>query len=167
MSKGRTLGALLAGALLASGCGRGGAPPPTRPVAADPAAEIAAEEDQWNRDYAARDLDRLAAHYAPDATLKESGVPPLTGRWIRKVLEGAVTDPAFTLSFAHDRIEVARAGDIGYSRGHYRMTFTDQQSRQPTTEYGSYLTIWRRQADGRWKVQEGFVAPGPAPRLPM
>ena len=165
MSERWTLGVLLAGTMLTAGCGAGDSPPaPTRPVAADPAAEIAAEEDQWNRDYAARDLERLVAHYAPDATIVEPGAPPLTGHWVRGTLQAAVIDPGFTFNFAHDRIEIARGGDLAYSRGRFRMTFTERRSRQQMTQFGTYLTIWRRQPDGRWKVQEDFMTPGPPPR---
>jgi ketosteroid isomerase-like protein len=168
MVKARIAAALLAGALLASACGSNGAPQPKAgPEAANGVAAIAAEEEQWTRDFAAHDLERLVAHYAPDATLKISGMPPLTGSWIRRSVEAAVNDRALALSFVHDRIEVARSGDLGYSRGHYRLTQTDRRTGQPVTEYGTYLTVWQRQADGRWKALEDFNTPGPAPRPPM
>ena len=165
MSRGRIVAASVAGALSLSGCGSGSAPAPKAgPVIADAATAIAADEEQWNRDYAAHDLERLIAHYAPGATMKAPDLPPLTGTWVRSSFEAAMNDPAFSMTFRHDRIEVARSGDLAYSRGHYRMTWTDQQSHQPTTGYGSYLTVWQRQPDGRWKVLEDFTAPGPAPR---
>jgi ketosteroid isomerase-like protein len=165
MSRGRIVAALLAGALLLPGCGSDGAPQSKAPPqSADPAAQIAAEEAQWNREYAARDLEALVAHYAPDATLKEPDAPVYSGRWIRLSLQMGTNDPAFAMTFAHDRIEVARSGDIGYSRGHYQVTWTNQQTRQPTTQYGTYLTVWQKQPDGRWRVLEDFMSPGPAPR---
>jgi uncharacterized protein (TIGR02246 family) len=168
MSRGRIAAASVAGSLLMAGCGSGGAPPPpTRPVAGDAAAQIAAEEDQWNREYVARDLERLVAHYAPDATATQAGAPPLSGSWIRASLQAAVNDPAFAVTFTHDRIQVARSGDLAYSRGHYRLTQTDRQTGQPTTGYGTYLTVWQKQADGDWRVLEDFMTPGPAPRPPM
>ncbi|MBV9884587.1 MAG: DUF4440 domain-containing protein [Sphingomonadaceae bacterium] len=154
--------------LLASACGNQAAPGSgTGPGGSTAAAQIAAEEEAWSREYVARDLERLVDHYAPDATLKEPGAPPLTGRWIRVSLQQAVNDPAFAMTFAHDRIEVARSGDLAYSRGHYRVTYTDHQTRQPRTEYGTYLTVWQRQAGGRWKVLEDFITPGPQPSQPM
>jgi uncharacterized protein (TIGR02246 family) len=167
MSRGWIVAGSVAGALLLPACGSGGGgtpAPPAGPQAADPATAIAADEDQWNRDYVARDLERLLSHYAPDATMKTPDTPPLSGRWIRTSFEAAMADPAFRMSFTHDRIEVARSGDLAYSRGHYRMSWTDQQTHQPTTGYGAYLTVWQKQPDGRWKVVEDFTAPGPTPR---
>jgi ketosteroid isomerase-like protein len=165
MSRGRIAAALLAGGLLVSGCGSRGASQATAPtVAGNAEAEITAQEDQWNREYVARDLEGLVAHYAPGATLKEPDTPPLSGGWIRTSLQAAVNDPGFAMTFQHDRIEVARAADIAYSRGHYQVTWTDPQSRQPTTQYGTYLTIWQKQPDGRWRVLEDFMSPAPRPR---
>jgi ketosteroid isomerase-like protein len=165
MTRGRIAAASFAGALLVSGCGSGGTPRAAAgTVAGNAEAEIIAQEDQWNREYAARDLEGLIAHYAPGATLKEPDTPPLSGGWIRTSFEAAMNDPAFAMTFAHDRIEVAASGDIAYSRGHYQVSWTDPQSRQPTTHYGSYLTVWQRQADGHWKVLEDFESQRPRPR---
>ena len=163
MAKARIAAALLAGAcwrrLAGAMAHRSRRRDPRPPIGV---AAIAAEEEQWNRDFAAHDVERLVGHYAPDATLKISGVPPLTGSWVRRSVEAAVNDRALAMSFAHDRIEVARSGDLGYSRGHYRLTQTDRRTGQPVTEYGTYLTVWQRQADGRWKALEDFDTPGPA-----
>lgn len=168
MSMRRITAALLAGGLLVSACGSSRTPEPTaQPQTGNATAVIAAEEDQWNRDLAARDVERLVSRYAPDATVKIPGAPPLTGRWVRRSIEAGINDRAFAMTFAHDRIEVARSGDLAYSRGHYQMTLTDRQSGQPRTDYGTYLTVWQRQSDGRWKVIEDFNTPGPPPRRPM
>jgi len=168
MSLRRIAAASLAAGLLVSACGSSRSPEPEAPPpTGDPATVIAAEEAQWNRDYAARDVERLVSRYAPDATVKIVGAPPLSGRWIRRGIEAGVRDRAFAMTFAHDRIEVARSGDLAYSRGHYQMIMTDRQSGQPRTEYGTYLTVWQKQADGRWRVIEDFNTPGPPPRRPM
>jgi ketosteroid isomerase-like protein len=168
MWRSKVAAASLVGGLLLSGCGNGGAQQPKAyPMGGDAAAQITAEEEQWNREYAAHDLDRLVGHYAPDATVKLAGSPPLSGGWIRTSLAAGVNDPAFAMTFAHDRIEVARSGELAYSRGHYQLTVTDRRTRQPVIEYGTYLTVWQKQPDGRWKVLEDFTTPGPAPRPRM
>ena len=166
MSSSRVAAVLLIGGLLLGGCGSGGAAKQqaATPQAANAMEAIAAEEAQWNRDYVARDLERIVDRYASDATIKAPDTPPLSGRWIRRSFQAAMADPNFRLTFAHDRIEVARSGDIAYSRGHYQMGMTDERTRQPANSYGTYLTVWQKQPDGRWKVLEDFMTPGPAPR---
>ena len=168
VSRVRIIPALLAGGLLVAACGSGApAQQQAGPEAANSAAAIAAEEEQWNRDYVTRNVDNLVARYAPDAVMKQPGVVPLRGGWIRTAYQAAVADPAFALTFAHERIEVSASGDLAYSRGNYEMTETNPQTGQPTTHYGTYLTVWRRQPHGRWQVAEDFITPGPRPRPPM
>jgi ketosteroid isomerase-like protein len=70
--------------------------------------------------------------------------------------------PDLKVQFASDRIQVAASGDLAYTRGHYTMTMTDPATRKPAASGGSYLTVWRKQADGGWKAVEDFVTPGPA-----
>ena len=165
----RTL--LLAATLLAAGCQQ--APSghtPEANAAADTAAiaeAIRAQEAQWNRDYAARAGAAVAAHYAPDGTLRAPGAPLAVGpEAIRAADRAMLADPAFQLEFAADRVEVAASGDLAYTRGHFTLRTTDPASRQPATIAGSYLTVWRKQADGSWKVLEDMITPGPMPAGP-
>ena len=125
---------------------------------------IRAEEAQWNRDYAARDLDAIMRHYAADGTLIEPGSEPRIGRAaIRGGIAQMVGDPNFRLEFAGDRVEVARSGELGFSRGHFTLTISEPNTRRPATMRGTYLTVWRRQSDGSWQAVEDMIAPGPAP----
>jgi len=61
--------------------------------------------------------------------------------------------------------DVSSGGDLGYSTGPYelRKTATDTIP----SSYGNYVTIWRRQSDGAWKVLLDFGAPNPAPGKPV
>jgi ketosteroid isomerase-like protein len=60
--------------------------------------------------------------------------------------------------FAHDNIEwhankvgVSRSSDLGYTSGTTGMTFKDASGK--TVVYkGKYLTVWKKQANGEWKV---------------
>lgn len=160
--------AAAAAALLAA-CDSGGAHHENEAVSGRAAVvdQIRAEEAQWNRDYAARDAVRLAGHYAEDATLMEPGAPPRAGREaIRAAIAAMVADPNFQLRFESDRIEVARSGELAYSRGHYSLRLTNAASRQPENVSGSYLTVWRQQADGSWKAVEDMIVGGPAEAPP-
>ena len=40
------------------------------------------------------------------------------------------------------------------------MQGTDPETKQPRTDTGNYLTVWKKQSDGNWKAVEDFVVPG-------
>jgi ketosteroid isomerase-like protein len=60
--------------------------------------------------------------------------------------------------------EVDRCGELGYTLGTYESRGPDAQG-QPVTRYGKYCSVWKKQADGRWKwvVDVGTPSPSPAP----
>ena len=64
------------------------------------------------------------------------------------------------VDFATDRVIVAKSGELASSRGHYTMTYTDPGTKKPKTESGSYLTVYRKAADGSWQAVEDFITPG-------
>ena len=82
----------------------------------------------------------------------------------RKELQGLINDPNMKLTFAADRVQVAESGDLAYSRGHFAITTTDPKTSKPVDSQGSYLTVYKKQADGSWKAAEDFITPGPATR---
>ncbi len=126
-------------------------------------AAIRAKETGWMEAYNKHDAGALAGQYEDDASLAGNGVALMTdaaGR--RAFLDGFAADPALKVDFASDRIIVAESGDLASSRGHYSFTYTDPATKQPKTESGSYLTVYRKAADGSWKAAEDFTTPGPA-----
>lgn len=129
--------------------------------------QIKAIEGQWMADYNARDAARLADHYAPDAAMASPG-SPLAGDALsrREEIAKLAGDPNLRLTFAADRVQVAKSGDLAYSRGHFQMRTTDPATKQPRDDSGSYLTVWKKQADGSWKAIEDFITPGPGVAAP-
>jgi uncharacterized protein (TIGR02246 family) len=110
-------------------------------------------EAQWNREFAAKDLEKLVAHYADKAVLMATGMPSSSGRdQIRKTVKEMVDDPALSLKFQASRVEVSSSGDLGFTQGSYQMTMTDPASKQVIHDHGSYVTTYRKQPDGRWKA---------------
>jgi ketosteroid isomerase-like protein len=151
---------LATAAFSASGCTRGAQ------AAADTAKipdRIRAQEAQWQKAYADKDLNALAAEYADDGALGGPGDPLATSDVDRRKSIGAlISDPNFKLSFASDHILVASAGDLASSRGHYTVTTTDKTTSKPVTSSGTYLTVYKKQGDGAWKAVEDVIIPGPA-----
>ena len=79
---------------------------------------IKADETQWNQDYAARDLDRIAAHYADEAGLMTPGAPSTSGKAaIRDAMKQMVADPTLSLKFQSSKVDLAKSGDLAYVQG--------------------------------------------------
>lgn len=58
--------------------------------------------------------------------------------------------------------DVAAAGDLGYTTGPWIGSSRSRRDARPT--FGEQVTIWRRQQDGRWKVElNAGIAHGPDP----
>ena len=124
---------------------------------------IRAKESAWMDAYNRRDAEGLASQYEGDASLASSGASLMTDSVGRSIfLDAMAKDPALKVDFASDRIIVAASGELASSRGHYTLTYTDQATKQPKTEKGNYLTVYRKGADGKWLAVEDFTTPGPA-----
>jgi len=110
-------------------------------------------EARWNQEYAAKDLEKLVAHYAPDAVLMGPGMPSAKGPdGVRRMLGEMVADPAMSLHFEASRVEVSRSGDLAYSQGSYQLTMTDPASKKVVHDHGGYVTTYAKQSDGSWKA---------------
>jgi len=144
-----------------AGCDRSRTPPVITAKIID---AIKADEVHWNADYRSGDPAKVAAHYAPHATLMMPGVAPLVGSpAIKAALDQAYQDPHFGVTFSSDKVDVAKSGDIATARGSWRQTTTDPASKQPVTTSGYYVTVYKPQPDGRWLAIWDILTPAPPP----
>ena len=70
---------------------------------------------------------------------------------IRAFMGPAFADSTFSLQWEPAQAEVATSGDLGYTVGRYEARRMGPDG-QPVRQTGSYLTVWKRGADGSWKV---------------
>jgi uncharacterized protein (TIGR02246 family) len=140
-------------ALLAAGCGRR-EPADTR---ADYEREIRALVAEWSSAAEAKHAEHFATFYAADGVLMVPGAPAIRGR---EAIEAAVREmmaaPGFHLTFSSDKVEVARSGELAAESGTYQLTTNDAQG-NPQTEIGKYVVVWKKQADGMWKVAYDII----------
>ncbi len=102
---------------------------------------------------AQRGAEGWASFFAENGRMLPDAKTEVIGRAdIRKAMESAFSDPTFSLTWAPDGAEVSSAGDLGYTWGRYTSHRVSAEGEE-TTSRGRYLTIWRRQADGTWKVE--------------
>lgn len=113
------------------------------------------------------DAEKFMSYFAPDASVSPQGMPIAEGHdAIRQVLNGMMAMPGFALAWEVTKADVAASGDLGYTAGTYTMTSNDAAG-SPMTEKGKYVTIWKKQQDGQWKVaQDIFNADAPPPPPP-
>ncbi len=151
----------LATLLFAVGCSQP-APPDTR--AADEAA-IRDADAQWSKTAAAGDLDGTVAYYTDDASVLAPNAPiasdkqSIRGAWAS--LLGSTS-----VSWQASKVEVAHSGDLAYIQGTYQLTSKDSQHNP--VDRGKFVEVWKKQADGKWKVVADIfnsdlpVVPSPA-----
>jgi uncharacterized protein (TIGR02246 family) len=151
-------------ALLLFGCAQApsSAPPDTR--AADEKA-IRDMETAWVAEFAAKDIDKIVAHYADDGTLLLSNAPTMSGKdAIRAGMKMAIDDPNFALDLKTVKVYVSK-DDLAYSQGTYSYKGTDSKTKKVIAETGRYVEVYKKQADGSWKVVEDINSPE-APAAP-
>jgi len=111
---------------------------------------ILAADAAWLKVYQAKDLAKSVAFCDEQGSMLAPNAPIAVGKdAIAKLIEE---------DFAHDNIEwhankvgVSRSGDLGYTSGTTGMSFKDASGKIVVYK-GKYLTVWRKQVNGEWKV---------------
>jgi ketosteroid isomerase-like protein len=104
-----------------------------------------------DREWAAsvKDMNKFLSYYAPDASVYAPGMPLTTGSGpIREAFTKMSSAPGFSLEFGPTKADVSTSGDLGYTTGTYQATMGG------APEKGKYVSVWKKQADGQWKVRE-------------
>jgi len=122
-------------------------------------------EAQWVKDIATKDVEKFASYYTDDASFLPPSSPAVTGKAaIRDMLKAMLSDPNFSLTFTGTKAEVAKSGDVGWTQGNYTMTISDPVTKQPVTDKGKYITVFRKGSDGAWKASADMISSdGPPP----
>lgn len=160
--------ASLALALSLAACDRAAAPadgnaaPAAEASAADADAVRQAFAD-FNAAIAARDLAKVRAQYASDAVMVIPGQAPFRGiDAIMADYEGFAADPAGKYVPGPETTHVSSGGDLAYGLVDYQVTFTNPDTKAVEEASRYNLTVYKKQADGSWKVVQDISAPIPA-----
>ena len=124
-------------------------------VAEEPAVDIAAEieavkEAFWKgqKAGAAKDAETLFSTVADDVMF--SGNPPMDKAAAYEFYVGWFAKGRYWDNSAIDRIEVSASGDMAYVVFHWEY-FRDEEG-ETSTGNGSNVTVYKKQADGTWKM---------------
>lgn len=114
--------------------------------------------------WAARDTAKVVSFYATDAFVQMANRPVVDQiDAIGREVETMAQDPALSLQWSPDIVEIAKSGDIAWSRGSYTATFTDPDTKKVMQESGHFVNTYRKVNDGSWKLVADVPTPsGPA-----
>ena len=91
----------------------------------------------------------FAAYMAPDGMmLPRSSDGAIEGYDSVIAVFGEDGDPGYQLLWQPQFAEVAEAGDMGWTWGQYQVVVNGEN-----VDTGKYINVWKKQADGSWKVR--------------
>jgi uncharacterized protein (TIGR02246 family) len=156
--------AAVALAVIVTGCTQAPppAPPDTRPADTKAIEDL---ETAWSQSFATKDVNKITAFYADDASVYLQDAPVVNGiAAIKAAMTPMLADKNFSLTFGSTGKDVAKSGDIAYSHGAFTQTFTDAKTKKVVTVNGKYLTVFAKQADGGWKAIQDSVSNDGVPK---
>jgi uncharacterized protein (TIGR02246 family) len=105
-----------------------------------------------------------ADFFTEDGAMIQEGAGEIRGSDAIRTISEASADAITSFTWSPDRAEVSAGGDLGYTVGHFRTTAVDPEGVE-MQRTGLYVSIWRRQSDGSWKVEMdlGNLDSAPAP----
>ena len=130
----------------------------------NPVDAVRAADQEWLKVFAAKDLDKSVAFCDEKGAVLASNAPIANGREaISKLFAGFFALQDLKISWHPDRVEVAKSGELAYTSGAYQMSFAGPDGKT-VPDTGKYVTVWKKQPDGSWKVMlDIFNSDVPAP----
>lgn len=100
----------------------------------------------------ARDVDGYVELLTEDVVWLPPGQPALSGRrafetWVRPFFE------RFSYAFTLTEPDVRLAGDWAVERGAFTSTMKSLDGGEPQQHAGRYMVLWRRVAEGEWRIE--------------
>jgi ketosteroid isomerase-like protein len=123
--------------------------------------EARAALQNTTREYAAAlksaDFGRIQSFYAPDVSIYVPGMPVTKGLPAVRTLQqsDAKDHSRDVFELSSEDLKVAKAGDIAYTTGTYRLTPADGRA----ADTGKFVAIWERQAAGNWALAQDVTIP--------
>ena len=131
-------------------CNTGESAPASGPVQA--LAALRTADSMVQGAIASRDAERAATFYADNAVQMPVAEPIVEGRpAILDEWRHNFAIPGFENRSRLVASEVSTAGDLGYTRGTYESPMLSAGG-QSLLERGKWVSIWKRQADGQWRI---------------
>jgi uncharacterized protein (TIGR02246 family) len=120
--------------------------------------------EKWKLDFNAGDAAQVCTLFAPDLISNFRGEPEDTYNSLCANMQAALTDPAKTYHYDLEIKEILVSGDLAVVRLVWTLhVHPKDNDASGTTTREPGMDIFRRQADGSWKISRymAYEAPGP------
>jgi uncharacterized protein (TIGR02246 family) len=115
-------------------------------------AEIRAALAKWTGDFNARNASRICDLFAPDLVYDYRGFPERGYDAICTLLRRSLADAGKSFTYRLDIKEIIVSGDMAVVRLVWTLAVAMPGSSQKTESREPGLDVFRRQADGSWKI---------------
>jgi ketosteroid isomerase-like protein len=123
------------------------------------AAELEAADRAFAADVAARGLDAWIEWFDPEGSQWSKG--PVVGKErIRHLMAPMFARKDFRFLWEPVASGMSPAGDLGYTVGRARLTWTTDSGAPSPPACPIYITIWRKQPDSKWRALFDAGFPG-------
>jgi len=134
------------------------APPAESEALAEVRKAIDKGNAQWSEGWAKGDATMVAAIFAEDGVQLASSGKIIKGRQQiaerqKAAMQGADPGVKVTVTTTHVWLD----GDTAYETGKYKYEYTEKG--KPGKDEGRYVTIWKHQKDGSWKLSMDMGVP--------
>ena len=98
-------------------------------------------------------FDGFSSFLADNVSTLRADQPVLRGKAaMQSAWKPLIENRSISLRWQPISAEISKSRDLGYTVGSYTVTRTDEKGAS-IVGTGKYLTIWRLQSDGSWKVE--------------
>jgi ketosteroid isomerase-like protein len=98
-----------------------------------------------------KDIEKWSSFLAEDPYFSPADAPPLTNREaVLAYYEKSFSDPEFSLKCEQREVHVSRSGDMAWSRGMCRATFSTPNGGKGCGS-SQWIKVWTKHPDGSWK----------------
>jgi ketosteroid isomerase-like protein len=118
----------------------------------DAAEALRAADAAWLKAYQEKDGVKAAGFYAAQGAMLAPNRPLLSGKdALAKFIAKSFEMRDYHITWHPSKVEVAHSGELGYTSGSYEIGFRELSGKL-FLDKGKYLMVWKKQADGAWKV---------------
>lgn len=110
-------------------------------------------DERFANETGARGATGWASFFAEDGRMMTNNGPIIVGReQIQKAMAQSFARPGFALQWQPTSADVSRSGDLGYTTGGFQVMQHGPDGKPTVATRGKYVTVWKKQSDGSWKV---------------